>query len=157
VATSTLRAVILVAAVALGALVIRNAFPENASRSITTLPPTGKKTSPPSASPTAGASASPTAKPRVKGVTVQVLNGTSTTGLASTVTGQLKKAGYSMKTPGNVNTANKTTIYYQKGYKAEADYLKRRRLKDAVVAPAPSNFSANLTVVLGTDYASSSS
>jgi trehalose 6-phosphate phosphatase len=61
-----------------------------------------------------------------------------------------------METPGNVKTASRTTIYYEKGYKPEADYLKQRRLKQAVVAPAPSSFSANLTVVLGTDFEPSS-
>jgi hypothetical protein len=156
VATSTLRAVILVAAVVLGIVVIRNAFPDNASRGITIFPPSRSVTTLPTTTPTTATSSSPTTKPRVKGVTVQVLNGTSTTGLASTVTGQLKSAGYSMNTPGNVQTASRTTIYYEKGYKPEADYLKQRRLKEAVVAPAPSNFSANLTVVLGTDFEPSS-
>jgi hypothetical protein len=155
VATSTLRAVILVAAVVLGIVVIRNAFPANTSRGIT-FPPSRSVTTLPTTTPTPAASSSPTTKPRVKGVTVQVLNGTSTTGLASTVTGQLKNAGYSMNTPGNVQTASRTTIYYEKGYKPEADYLKERRLKEAVVSPAPSNFSANLTVVLGTDFELSS-
>jgi hypothetical protein len=144
--------VILVAAVVLGIVVIRNAFPENASRSIATLPPSQGATTSPTVTPTTATSPSPSTRPRVKGVTVQVLNGTSTTGLASTVTGQLDKAGYSMKPPGNVKTASRTTIYYQKGFKPEADYLKQRRFEDAVVAPAPSNFSANLTVALGTDF-----
>jgi len=90
---------------------------------------------------------------------VQVLNGTSTTGLASIVTGQLKKAGYSMKAPGNVKNATRTTIYYRPGFKPQAEFLKQKHFSGAVVAPAPSTFPASidLTVVLGTDFAASSS
>jgi hypothetical protein len=41
VATSTLRAVILIAAIAIGIVVIKGAFPENASQTITTVPSGG--------------------------------------------------------------------------------------------------------------------
>jgi hypothetical protein len=92
----------------------------------------------------------------VKGVTVRVLNGTSTTGLAAIVTGQLKKAGYSMRDAGNVKNANKTTIYYQAGFQAEAQFLKEKHFPGAVVAPAPSSFKTNLTVVLGANFVLSS-
>jgi hypothetical protein len=154
VATSTLRALILIAAIAIGIVVIKSAFPENASQTITTVPPGGKTTT---TTTTPGAtSPSPSAKPRIKGVVVQVKNGTSTTGLAAIVTGQLKKAGYSVKTPGDAATATRTTIYYQEGFKAEADYLKRKRFKKAVVAPAPSSASfpatIDIIVVLGADF-----
>ena len=44
VATSTLRAVILIAAIAIGIVVIKSAFPDNASQTITTVPPGGKTT-----------------------------------------------------------------------------------------------------------------
>ena len=155
VATSTLRAVILIAAIAIGIVVIKSAFPENASQTITTIPPGGKSTTT-TTIPGTAASPSPSTKPRVRGVVVQVKNGTSTTGLAAIVTGQLKKAGYSVKTPGDAQTATRTTIYYQEGFKAEADYLKRKRFKKAVVAPAPSNASfpasIDLIVVLGADF-----
>src|SRR6266545_3307175 len=88
VATSTLRAVILIAAIAIGIVVIKSAFPENASQTITTIPPGGKTTTT-TTTPSGTTSPSPSTKPRVKGVTVQVKNGTSTTGLAAVVSGQL--------------------------------------------------------------------
>jgi hypothetical protein len=156
VATSTLRAVILAAAIVIGIVVIKNAFPENSSQGITTTSPSHSATTSPSVTPTATPSASASAKPRVKGVTVQVLNGTDTTGLAGIVTGRLKKAGYTMKTPGGVNNASKTTIYYQAGFQPEAQFLKEEHFPKAVVAPAPSSFKANLTVVLGSNFVLSS-
>jgi hypothetical protein len=156
VATSTLRAVILAAAIVIGIVVIKNAFPQNTSQGITTTSSGRSGTAAPSVTPSVSPSASATAKPRVKGVTVQVLNGTDTTGLASIVTGRLEKAGYTMRTPGNVNNASKTNIYYQSGFQPEAQLLKDRRFPNAVVAPAPSSFKANLTVVLGANFVLSS-
>ncbi len=155
-ATSTLRAVILAAAIVIGIVVIRNAFPENSSQDITTASPSNTVTTSPSVTPTASPSASATASPRVKGVTVQVLNGTDTTGLAGVVTGRLKKAGYTMRAPGGVNNASRTTIYYQAGFEPEAQFLKEKHFPKAVLAPAPSGFKANLTVVLGSNFELSS-
>ena len=67
------RIVILVAAVAVGIFVLKQAFPTNLSQAITTRRPSTP------ASPTVGAhpttSSSPTRKAKVKGVVVQVLNG----------------------------------------------------------------------------------
>jgi hypothetical protein len=156
VATSTLRAVILAAAIVIGIVVIKNAFPENASQTITTTSPTTKATTSPSVTPSSSPSESSSAKPRVKGVTVQVLNGTDTTGLAGVVTGRLKNAGYTMKIPGGVKNASKTTIYYQTGFQPEAQFLKEKHFPGAVVAPAPSSFKPNLTVVLGANFVLSS-
>jgi hypothetical protein len=159
VATSTVRGVLLIAAIVIGIVVIKSAFPENASQSITTVSPSHTPTVSPSSVPSSSPSVSPSTKPRVKGVTVRVLNGTSTTGLASIVTGELKKAGYSVKVPGNVKSATRTTIYYQDGFKPEAELLQQKHFPKAVVAPAPPAFPANidLTVVLGVDYVSSPS
>jgi hypothetical protein len=159
VATSTLRAVILVAAAVIGIVFIRSAFPGNASQTITTLSPTSTPPKSPTSSPSTAASSSPSSKPRVKGVTVQVLNGTSTTGLASIVSGQLKKDGYSVRVPGNVKNADRTTIYFQDGFKPEAEFLKQQHFPEAVLAPAPSTFPADvdITVVLGPDFSPSPS
>jgi LytR cell envelope-related transcriptional attenuator len=156
VATSTLRAVILAAAIVIGIVVIKNAFPENASQTITTTPPSTRVTNSPSVTPSTSPSASASTRPRVKGVTVQVLNGTDTTGLAGIVTGRLKTAGYTMRTPGGVPNASKTTIYYRPGFQPEAQFLKEKHFPGAVVAPAPSSFKSNLTVVLGSNFVLSS-
>lgn len=160
VATSTLRAIILIAAIVIGIVVLKGAFPENSSQGITNVLPSHSPTPSPSSVATPSTSPSPsTRRPKVKGVTVQVLNGTSTTGLASIVTGELNKAGYSMKAPGNVKSATHTTIYYRPGFKPQAEFLQEKHFSGAVVAPAPSTFPAgiDLTVVLGTDFAASSS
>ena len=155
-ATSTLRAVILAAAIVIGIVVIKNAFPQNASQGITTTSSAPSSTTTPSATPSITPSSSTSAKPRVKGVTVQVLNGTDTTGLAGIVTGRLEKAGYTMRTPGGVANAPRTTIYFRPGFQPEAQFLKEKHFPNAVVAPAPSSFKANLTVVLGANFVLSS-
>jgi hypothetical protein len=154
VSTSTLRAVILVVAFVIGVVIIRSAFPENASRGIIAASPgTGTPRSP-SATPSSTPSASPSSKIKLKDIVVRVLNGTQTTGLAGVVTVQLKKDGYTLRDPGNVQGASKTTVYYKKGFKAQAQTLKEKRFPDAVVAPAPSSFpsSIDITVVLGPDF-----
>jgi hypothetical protein len=119
--------------------------------------PTPTRTTSPSPSPSTSASTS--AKPRVKGVSVQVLNGTSTTGLAAIVTTQLKKAGYTVRVAGNVKSASKTTVYYQPGFQVDAQFLAQKHFPGAVVAPAPSSFSpnTNIVVVLGPDFTPSPS
>ncbi len=155
-ATSTLRALILAAAIVIGIVVIKNAFPENASQTFTPTTPTHGVASSPSVTPSSSPSASSSSKPRVKGVTVQVLNGTDTTGLAASVTDRLRRAGYSMKAPGGVKNASTTTIYYQAGFQPEAEFLKEKHFPKAVVAPAPSSFKSNLTVVLGANFVLSS-
>jgi outer membrane biosynthesis protein TonB len=55
-------------------------------------------------------------------VTLRVLNGTATTGAASTMKTTLEKEGFTVRTIGNAKTQNYsvTTIYYQEGREAEA-------------------------------------
>jgi LytR cell envelope-related transcriptional attenuator len=161
--TSAVRAVILIVAVVIGIVVIRNAFPQNASQTITTPRPSAGTTTGPTSTPTPSPTGSPTRKPRVKGVTVQVLNGTSTTGLAGIVTIQLKKDGWSMQDPGNVQSASRTSIYYRDGFRPQALLLQQQHFPKAVVSavpsPLPSGFSSSVdvTVVLGPDFSPSPS
>lgn len=162
-ATSTVRAAILVVAVVIGVVVIRNAFPENASKGITTPRPSSPRTTNPSPSSSTSPSSSPSTRPKKKGVTVQVLNGTTTTGLAGIVTIQLKGEGWAMKDPGNVPSASRTTIYYRNGFKPQALLLKQQHFPQAFVtavpSPLPTGFSStvDVTIVLGPDFSPSPS
>jgi hypothetical protein len=157
------RALILVVAVVIGIVVIRSAFPENASQSITTPGPSTHGTTSPTPTPTLSPTSSPSTKPKVKGVSVQVLNGTTTTGLAGIVTIELKKDGWAMRDPGNVKSASRTTIYYRDGFRPQALLLQRKHFPGAVVSgvpsPLPSGFSGSvdITIVLGPDFSPSPS
>jgi hypothetical protein len=157
-ATSTIRGIILVAAVVIGILMIGQAFGSNAS-------PTLHATSPsPSTSPSSSPSPSPSQSTppalnhatAVKGVPVQVLNGSGVDGLGATVAASLKNKGYKIQgveTAGASTTT--TTIYYAQGSKDLAQYMKEHYLPDAAVKAAKNLFSApvKLTVLVGSDQA----
>jgi hypothetical protein len=150
-ASSTLKAVILVAVVVVGVILLRNGFPESTGA------PIGAGTSSSSTSP--GQSGSPTASASAsvrppKEVRVQVLNGTSVGGLAADVTIVLRGDGYKTAGQGNAPTTNKTTVYYQEGYQAEAQELAQKRFPGARVRPAPDSVPkrVNIQVILGQDF-----
>jgi hypothetical protein len=128
------------------------------------------------ASSTATESASPTAtetpaplKPKVKGVPIQVLNGTDATGLAADVDILLTDAGYTQAlAPGDLLTkpVPGTTVYFRPGDAADqnrtnAEHLARKYLEgvEAAVRPLNETLDANvdpkteLVVVIGEDYA----
>ena len=159
-ATSTLRAIILGAAVILGVVGLTKAFP-NAGAPIAPSGSGGQPSPSTSPTPSLGTSPSPSVTPQIKGVTVQVLNGSGVTGLAATVTKQIKKAGYSVKTPGNANHTGSTIVYYQAGTQARlnADFLRTRFFPGAALRPATSaaNSAADITVILGEDASPSPS
>jgi hypothetical protein len=156
-ATSTIRGVILVAAVVVGILLIGQAF---GSSNTGTLVASSPKPSPsPSASPSPSPSVSPTSglthATAVKDVPIQVLNGSGNDGLGATVAESLHKKGYKIVA---VETAGAqsahTTIYYEQGAKDLAEYMKDHYISFAVVKPAKNLFSApvKLTVLVGSDY-----
>jgi hypothetical protein len=88
-------------------------------------------------------------------VTVNVLNGTTRTGIARALATKLSGEGYAVKT---VATDPKhqvtTTIYYRPGAKAAAEALLAAHHELGKVAPALSSTPTNamLTVILGDDY-----
>jgi hypothetical protein len=115
----------------------------------TTHPPTtAPSTLPATTTPTATASTAPK-------VTVNVLNGTTRTGIARALATKLSGEGYAVKT---VATEPKhqavTTIYYRPGQKAAADALLAAHPELGKVAAAISTTPTNamLTVILGDDY-----
>ena len=91
--------------------------------------PTIATTSTPVATATPVPTAAPTSTPTAtastvvkKSVTLRVLNGTTVTGAAGTVSNILEKAGFTVRTSGNAKNQTYTTsyVYYQKGKEAEA-------------------------------------
>jgi LytR cell envelope-related transcriptional attenuator len=154
------RIVILVAAVAVGAFMLKQGFPINSSQAITGSP--RPKASPsPRASSAPTTSPSPSRKARVKGVVVLVLNGSGTTGLAASTAQTLRSKGYSIPASnvGNAKTTATTTVYYRADSLPEAELLRTRYFPRALLRPMPKSFprTVEVAVVLGTDFASSPS
>jgi hypothetical protein len=149
-ASSTLKAVILVAVVVVGVILLRGAFPESTGE------PIGAGTS---GSPTPGQSGSPSASASTSvrpnsAIRVQVLNGTTVIGLAADVTITLRADGYKTAGADNAPTTNKTVLYYQEGYQADAQALAEKRFPGARVRPAPGSVPKriNIQVILGKDF-----
>ncbi len=87
---------------------------------------------------------------------VVVLNGTSTTGLAKSVTDQIKAENWQTKTPGNYakGVVKKTTVFYPtEDMKTAAENLQKAFPDIAAVEPSdPTMAKESLTVVLATDW-----
>ncbi|MFP5255572.1 MAG: LytR C-terminal domain-containing protein [Acidimicrobiia bacterium] len=94
-------------------------------------------------------------------VTVIVLNGTSTSGVAGTYSEAIGSAGYQMLEAGNATTQTPTTlVYFVEGFEAEAVAVATAAGVPATVSPAPMPDpppgevgAANVVVVIGTDIA----
>lgn len=150
-ASSIVKGAILVVVVVAGILLLRGGFPEGATAPVVSGAGT---TSPAGASPSVSGSPTVPASPRVKGVTVQLLNGTLTIGLATEVSDTLKADGYKVRKPGNAPTTRRTVVYYQPGFELEARHLRDRRFPGARVQAAPDSVPENLDlqVIIGTDF-----
>jgi ABC-type antimicrobial peptide transport system permease subunit len=156
-ATSTIRGVILVAAVVVGILLIGQAFGSSASGTLqaSSPKPSPSPSSPPSPSPSLSTTPALTHATAVKGVPIQVLNGSGNDGLGATVAESLKNKGYKVVAVETAGAASaKTTIYYEQGAKELGEYMKEHYIPFAVVKPAKNLFSAHvqLTVIVGSDY-----
>lgn len=104
-------------------------------------------------SPTPSLSSSP--KPSVLApskVTVQVLNGTARTGLASATAQDIEKAGYKLGGTGNAARTDKSMIFYRKGRRAEALAFQQIFPDFTVLKEAPASQATILRVVLGADW-----
>jgi hypothetical protein len=159
VATSTLRAGILVAAAVLGVVVIRGAFPENASQGITGTPSPGTTTpsSNPSTSPTPSSSTTSRKALAHSKTVVLVVNGAGRTGLAGSVTDILKAEHYKAREPTNAARTNTTTLFYRADSEPEAielqAFMVQRFGLQVAIEPAGGGFPTNirLEVLLGKD------
>jgi hypothetical protein len=151
-ATSTVRAVLLAAAVILGVVGITKAFPEGGASPI--IPPAADANGggTPSPTVTTPTSPSPATSPRPRrNVTILVLNGAGITGLAADVSITLEDAGYKTKDPDDGAHRARTIIFFQAGSQAEALALRDDFFEGAQVKPATQAASsdADLTVILG--------
>lgn len=99
--------------------------------------------------PTAAASAQPA------DLSLTVLNGTSTTGLAATGTATLENAGWRVDSDGNASTkgATATIVYYQSDDQAAVARGIVKTLGVGSVQKSAAFPNADVTVVLGADYA----
>lgn len=118
------------------------------------------ETSKPSSTAKPSRKASPDASPNLRergDVTVQVLNGNGRTGAAGSVSTRLDEDGYDVIEPGNASVINRTIIYYDEGYEADAEELRRRQfdyVKQARVRPrepGTGDQAASIVVVIGKD------
>ncbi|KQO63469.1 LytR C-terminal domain-containing protein [Curtobacterium sp. Leaf261] len=117
----------------------------------------------PSTSASASASASPSATQEATAdpssqpadLTLTVLNGTATTGLAATGTATLESAGWQVASDGNASTkgATGTIVYYQSADQAAVARGVVKTLGVGSVQQSAAFPNADVTVVLGADYA----
>ena len=158
-ATSTLRGIILVAAVVIGVLLIGQAFGSGAGLTLHAAPPTPTPSHSPSPSPSASVSTRPalTKKTAVKNVPIQVLNASGVNGLGAVVGTRLKGEGYNLCDV-CVETAatsglTRTIIYYASGARDLAGFMQQHYLQGAQLKPAKGLFKAHvkLTVMVGAD------
>jgi hypothetical protein len=159
-ATATLRAGLVVAALAIGVFVLSRAFPEAESPTAQStngpIAPSSPTTSP---SPSPATSPSPQASPEVEGVRLAVLNGTSETGLASAAAQDLRALGYRVDDEDVGDALDKpyevTKIFFRPNSRLEAQHLRNTVFKGADLEPADDQVEAGvrITVVLGLDWA----
>jgi len=164
-ATAGLRFVLVIAAVVLGIFVLTRAFPTAGEQapSGSQQPTVAPSPSPsPTESPAEDEGEEPPAEEQVQleGVAVQVQNGSSTTGLAAETAERLQeRTGVTIEEIGNASrNYETTTIFFQRGFRAEAEELRRVFFDgNAEIARASSDAAADveLIVVLGEDYAES--
>jgi hypothetical protein len=105
-------------------------------------------------SPSPSASSPRAGKPKITGVVVQVLNGTSRKRLAANTTDELARAGYDVKDPANSKTPRKVTlIEYRPRFLADAAYLKSEYFPKATLRKVRSGLpgGVDIEVILGND------
>jgi len=165
-ATSTMRAIILVLAVVLGAVVVGKAFPD-ASAAFSAHPvikPSQTPTPHPSASnhkkPTHPASTPPRSPgggtPSPGSVKVLVENGTHKSGLAAQTTQTLAGAGYNVQPPRDTATQSETTttVYFLAKAQAAAQAIQTKYFPSAHLVPAPTALGTanDVIIILGADF-----
>lgn len=163
-ATATLRAGLVIAAVVLGIVVLSRAFPSaetGGQGQPQSQPSPVIPTTVPPESPTAGPSPVvespvPTESPEVAGVQIQVQNGTNETGLAATSAEQLEELGYVVESVGNAaRNYEQSTLFYRKDSQVEAEHLNATYFGGAALLErkqGEENPDIRIIVVLGLDF-----
>ncbi len=123
------------------------------TRTTTTTASTATSTSEPSRGTEPAATG--TSLPSVKGVTVQVLNGSWRGGAADDMAARLRRSGYDVvATQLALGEFPSSRIYYSEGHLADALALQRRFPEFRQVEPAPKRLSREVALhaVVGRDY-----
>ena len=156
-ATAALRGMLVAAAIALGLFVLSKAFPSGDSpptttpgqeqETLTTAVPLSPS---PSDQPTRSV---PEAKDPSE-ITLQVLNGTDVSGLASETAQMLEESGYQISTIADAETSYEvTTLFHVPKRKVDAQFLADRFFPGAVLEVAEDGIKVDITVNIGADYA----
>lgn len=152
-ATAALRAALVAAAVILGVFTLSRAFPTSGEpTSITETPsPSVEETQSP-ATPTEESPEA--AEPRDPSrVTLQVLNGTDTTGLAAETAELLEQEGYNIITITDADRPyDTTTLFYHPDAEVDAQFLQQNFFPDSVLERSAPDAEVDVTVILGEDY-----
>jgi hypothetical protein len=85
-------------------------------------------------------------------VHLQVLNGTSTAGLAATTAGQLTAKGFNVAGKGNATSASSTVIEYGAATQAAAANTVQQQIPGSVVKQVPTLKGDTLQLVLGANF-----
>lgn len=167
-ATATLRAGLVIAAVVLGVFVLSRAFPTGADGGSPQGAPGPTTTTDAEESPPAeadegggggggGGGQQPAEEANLRGVTVSVQNGTNVTGLAADTAEELRDLGLRIREIGNAaRNFEVTTLFFAQGSRPQAEALNQSFFDgQADVQRMPAELSADvqINVVLGQDYA----
>ncbi len=158
VATSTLRAAIILAAIVFGGFVLANAFPDAGSGTVT--PPTGVPSGTGSTPSPGTTTTAPPPEVTVEGSVLQVLNATDVTGLAAQVANRLKDDGAIVPgdNVGNFEGPNLdiTELQFRQGYQPLARLLRDTYFPGATLTRVEVNElkpDVQVTIVVAQDYA----
>ena len=157
-ATAALRGLLVVAALALGLFVLSKAFPSGDTPPTTT--PGGQETlttaSPISPLPTDQPTREVPEPKDPSEITLQVLNGTDVSGLASDTAQLLEDQGYQISTIADAQTSYEvTTLFHKPKAKADAQFLADAIFPGALLEVAGDDIKVDITVNIGADYAAS--
>ena len=159
VATAALRAVLVVAALALGVFILSKMLPTGGPGPAAPGEGAVQTEEPPAEEPAAEETTAPqpgkTAQPRDPSkVEVQVLNATGISGLASDTAEILEAQGYKIVTVDDAEGEHdRTTIFYHPKSKADAEVLKQNYFPMAALEESAPDTEVAITVVLSQDYA----
>jgi hypothetical protein len=159
-ATAALRGILVVAAVVVGFVILSSAFPTGDSASVPTLPspteteePQTPETTTPTRTPTEAAECPDAADVPP----IQVLNGTTVTGLAADAAETLVQMGYNVPQAAISNATRsdyQTSIVLAKRPEAQAaDCLVQEEFRGADRETQAPDAEYDITVILGEDYA----
>lgn len=161
-ATATLRAGLVIAAIVLGIVVLSKAFPsadtggETPSAQPSPVIPTTSPTEEPIVGPSPVETPDPTESPEVTGVAIQVQNGTNETGLAAETAEQLEGLGYVVEGVGNAaRNYEQSTLFFRRDSRAEAEHLNTTFFEGAAALErkqGDQNPDIRIIVVLGLDF-----